>query len=292
MSVQKKVRKIPERKKKQLSEFVKLLRRNKYLLLVDAYKCKTIILNEARSLQNELGYTMKGGKNTILLLAIEKTHPQALEEAKKNLCGQNIFVFTNKNPFDVIFDLNELEVKIPASPGDVATSDIIIRAGNTGLPPGPIISLFSSCKVPTKIISGSIHITRDVTVAKKGDIISADLANLLRKLDIKPISAKLYFKAIIDLEKGASIPKELFEPAILERYEKQFAEASSNAFKVSIEIGYVTPENLAVLVLFSFVKAQKLAEELAYISPETLPRLLAKAINYALALSKATSSPE
>ena len=276
----------PERKRKMLDTFVNLLKENRYLIIVDAYKCRTAILNEARFYEDEYGFRMKGGKNTILKLAMRKVRPQALNVAEKVLSGQNIFIFTNNDPFELVFKLGKLEVQVFASPGDIATDDIIVKEGNTGLPPGPIISLFSACKIPTKVVSGTIYIAKDTVVAKKGEVISMNLANLLNKLGIKPIKIRMVFKAAIDLEKGVLVPGEMLRPEFADQIRKQVEEAVEHAIKLAVGINYPTPETIGILVITASLQARKLAEEVGYVSPESLPQLITKAVAVAKRLSE------
>lgn len=282
----------PKRKVKMLQEFTSLIKQNRYLIVINAYKCKAIILNEARAVQEDLKFIIKGGKNNLLRLAVQKVYPQTREILNNVLTGQNVFVFTNEDPFKIAFKLGELEVRTSASPGDIATEDILIKEGNTGLSPGPIISLFSACKVPTKIVSGSVHVARDVIVAKKGERISANLANLLGKLGIKPIKAKVKFRAAIDLKEGIIIHEDLLRPEIVQKYEKEIKNAALNALKVSIEISYPTPENVQILVMRAVIQALGLVERIEYLSIETIPLLVSKAARCAKVVSEIASLAE
>jgi len=89
-------------------------------------------------------------------------------------------------------------VLITAKAGDVASWDVVVPAGNTGLPPGPIISQLSGVGLPTRIESGSVWINRDTLVVKQGEVIDARLAGVLSKLGIKPVEAGLIMKAVYD----------------------------------------------------------------------------------------------
>ena len=63
-------------------------------------------------------------------------------------------MFTNINPFrlNLIFDKNK--IFLPAKEGDIASGEIVINAGNTGINPGPVLSEFKEANVPTKIDPG------------------------------------------------------------------------------------------------------------------------------------------
>ncbi|MEM1738768.1 MAG: 50S ribosomal protein L10, partial [Candidatus Methanomethylicaceae archaeon] len=147
-------------------------------------------------------------KNTLIKKALEKIPKfnEHIEEISKYLTGQNILIFSNTNPFSLYLLLEKNKIPSEASPGDIATEDIIVPAGNTGLQPGPILSKFSAAKIPTKIQEGSVWIVKDTIVAKKGDVISADLADILKKLGLKPIMVGLKLKMAFD---GTVIPGEV-----------------------------------------------------------------------------------
>jgi large subunit ribosomal protein L10 len=66
---------------------------------------------------------------------------------------------------DQAFEKNK--TKMTAKAGDVAPNDIIVPAGNTGLPPGPAISELHDVGIRTKIDVGSVWIVNDATVVKK-----------------------------------------------------------------------------------------------------------------------------
>ena len=280
------VRRYPEKKVRMLSYFTELLREYKYLLIVDAYKTRTVLLNEIRFLEEELNFKVRGGKNNILRLAMRRVYPQTVEVAEEFLQGQNLFIFTNENPVELAYKLGKFELEVEASPGDLATEDIVIPAGNTGLPPGPIISLFSSANVPTKIVGGSIHVAKDTVVARKGDRISMNLANLLGKLGIKPIKIRLSFKAAIDLEGAVAIPGEFLKPEKVDEFVEELKEARGNAFKLSIELGIPTEENVTILLARASSQAISLSEEISYVSWENAEKILARAEARARKLAK------
>ncbi|RLI08046.1 50S ribosomal protein L10, partial [Candidatus Bathyarchaeota archaeon] len=163
-------RPIPEWKKKMVDEIKRYLRSYRYVLVADLYKVRAAQLQELRrSLRGRA--EIKVLKNTLFSRAIDGLDGQreGLEGLKEYLRGQNIFIFTNENPFSMARAIDQFKVRVVPSPGDVATNDIIIPAGNTGLPPGPIISTFSSLGVPTRIEAGSIWVSKDTIVARKGD---------------------------------------------------------------------------------------------------------------------------
>ncbi len=273
----KRERRIPEKKVRMRKEFEELLRNNRYLLVVDAYRLKASMANEVRRLQPKLGFRMKGGKMRVLLKAIENVYPEAAKELADKLSGQLLFIFTNENPFRIAYELDKFEVAMEASPGDIAPEDIIIPEGNTGIPPGPVIGVFSALSIPTKIVAGSIYVAKDVLVAKKGDKISPNLANILSKLGIKPIKSKVSIKFAYDFVDNILIPRELLIPDI-EAIKSDIEKAALNAFKLAMEIEYITSRTIEPLLLMAMNRARALAVEAEYIDKSTIEYLITMAV--------------
>src|SRR5919205_3131542 len=109
-------------------------------------------------------------KNKVAIRAFEKVKGvSGLEDLSKQLEEQCALIFTNINPFKLNLIFAQNKVFLPAKGGDIATKDIIVQAGNTGIAPGPVLSEFKTANVPTKIDQGTIWITKDTLVAKSGD---------------------------------------------------------------------------------------------------------------------------
>ena len=104
-----------------------------------------------------------------------------LEKLTEKLVGQCVLMFTNMSPIRLNILLGKNKIMMAARGGDKASIDVIIKAGNTGITPGPILTDFKEAGVSTKIDQGTVWITKDSVAAKKGDTISAKLATLLSK---------------------------------------------------------------------------------------------------------------
>ena len=222
-------------------------------------------------------------KNTIIKRAIAecKDKPK-LENLEEHLAGSNIFLFTNLNPFKLTLLLEKSRVKTTAKAGDIAAFDITIPAGNTGLPPGPIISQLTSVGLPTRIEAGSVWVSRDTMVAKKGEIITARLAGVLSKLGIKPVEVGLTLKAVYD--EGVIIVEEQLRLNLGE-VRRDIEEAHAYAFNLSVNAAYPLPENIAFLLQSAHQKAYGLAVNAGIPSPDTIRDLVRKAHTEMLSVS-------
>jgi len=125
-------------------------------------------------------------KNSLIDRAISDMQIPNTEKLKEYITGSNVFLFTDLNPFRLARLIEKSKVRAIAKVGDVAVEDVVVPAGNTGLPPGPVISQLGSVGLQTRIESGSVWVNRDTVVAKKGEMINESLAPILSKLASKP----------------------------------------------------------------------------------------------------------
>lgn len=222
-------------------------------------------------------------KNTLMKRAIEnlKEKPE-LKTLEKYLTGPNVFLFTNMNPFKLALLLEKGKVRMIAKAGDIASFDIVVPAGNTGQPPGPIISQLNAVGLPTRIEAGSVWITKDTLVARKGEVISERLASVLSKLGIKAVEAGLILKAACD--EGLLIEGEQLIVNI-EETRRQVENAYTEAFKLSLGIAYPTKENIQALLQIAYQEAYALSLGAAIPTKETIEDLIRKAHMEMLSLS-------
>ena len=222
-------------------------------------------------------------KNSIIKRAIAecKDKPR-LENLEEHLAGSNIYLFTNLNPFKLVLLLEKSRVKTTAKAGDTAAFDVNISSGNTGLPPGPIISQFTAVGLPTRIESGSVYVSRDTLVAKKGDVITARLAAVLSKLGIKPVDVGLTLKAVYD--EGLIIVEEQLRVDLGE-VRRSVEEAHAYAFNLSVNAAYPLPENIVFLLQTAHQKAYGLALNAGILTPDTVVDFVRRAHTEMLSLS-------
>ena len=273
-------------KAEKVEETKKLLRKYKTIGIANLYKVRASQLQELRKRLKGIAY-LRVIKNTLMERAISelKDLPN-IEKLKDYLKGSNLFLFTEINPFKLVLILEKSKVKGFAKAGDVASEDIVVPAGNTGLAPGPIISQLGSVGIPTRIESGSVWINRDTVVARKGEVISQSLAAILSKLGIKAIEAGLSLKVVYD--NGLIIHEE--DLVIdLEEYKQRISEAHLEAFNLSLNAAYPTAENITALLQVAVSEAYRLALNADVPTPETIEDLIRKAHLEALALSSKIS---
>lgn len=266
----------------KVEEIKSLLRQYRVLGVASLYKVRAQQLQEIRVKLDGIA-RLKVFKNTLVRRALKEVFGDdpAIDKLWESMQGSNVYIFTNQNPFKLAKLLEKCKVRVPAKAGDVATDDIVVPAGNTGLPPGPVISQLNAVGIPTRIESGSVWVAKDTVVARKGEVISEALASVLSRLGIKPIELGLTLKAVYD--NGVVILEGELK-LNLEEYKKSIAEAYIHAFNLAANACYPMPETLPILISRAVMEARNLAVNAGVFLPEVLPDLILRAHLEALAL--------
>lgn len=229
-------------------------------------------------------------KNSLITRAVSETKDKVgIEKLEEYLTGSNLYLFTNLNPFKLVILLEKSRVTASARAGDVAAFDVIVPAGNTGLPPGPIISQFSAVGLRTRIESGSVWVSKATMVVKKGEPISVQLASLLSKLGIKPVELGLSLKVVYD---DGSILTEEDLTVDLDEFRRSVEEAHQFAFSLSLEADITLPENISFLLRRGHQEAYSLALNAGVATKDTVADLIRKANTEMLSLSEKLDETE
>jgi large subunit ribosomal protein L10 len=267
-------RQIALEKTQEVEEIRNLLQKYRALGVASLEKVRAPQLQELkRKLENNAYFRVV--KNTIIRRAVAqcKDKPE-LEKLEKHLSGSNIYLFTNLNPFKLVLLLEKSRVKATARAGDTAVEDVVVSAGNTGLPPGPIISILGAVGIRTRIETGSVWVSRDTLVAKKGDVIDARLVGVLSKLGIKPVEIGLSLKAMYD---DGLIMKEEQLRLDLEETRRRFGQTYISALNLSLNAACPLPENIVLLLQKAHHEAYSLALGEAIPNNETIVDLIRRA---------------
>jgi len=270
----------PKKKVETLKSVEDLALKYDTIIVTKLFKVRAGQLMQLRkNYRNEL--VMMVAKNKIASLALKNAGIKNYDKFAPLLDGQNALIFTNMNPFKLYLSLEKGKVNLPARAGDVATDEIIVPAGNTGIPPGPVLSEFKEANVATRIESGSIYVARDSVVARPGDVISPKLAGLLSRLNLKPIKAGLsIFMAssagLLLLQKDIAID--------LNQYISDLGRAAAEAMSLAVEAAYPAPEALPLLISKASRNALEVAKESGFITADNAESVLGFAESQAKAL--------
>jgi len=205
-------------------------------------------------------------KNKIAKIGLKSSNKD-MEKFIDQLTDQNALIFTNMNPFKLQLMLDKNKIILPARSGDIATEDIIIPAGNTGIPPGPVLSEFKELKVATKIDAGNISVNEDTVVLRTGEQVSPKLAGMLARLSIKPIKAGLslssaYTNGLIFTGQNLHID--------LDDYRRKISEVYGNGLRLGVNSVYYSEETTPLILGKAQLNAKSLSITSRYLSVDTI----------------------
>ncbi len=264
---------VSETKKQLVQELSKEVQNNQIVGIVNMANLPAQQLQKMRAMLKKKGVSIRMTRKRLIAHALKSSGTKNVEQLIEKMKGLPALLVTNTNPFALYSIIQKNKSEAPAKAGQEAPKDIVVSAGPTNFAPGPIISELASVGIKTKVENGKLAIISDVTVAKEGDVISAQLAESLKRLDIKPMEIGLDLVAV--LEDGYLFEaKQLFIDE--EQYAADITQAAQFAFNLAVECAFVTEETKETLIQKAFREAKNLAVEIAYLNADTTDEILAK----------------
>lgn len=269
-------------KEEQLGELKKAFSEYPVIGVIDLTNCPAnLIQNIRKNLSKDAKVCVS--KTRVIKKALEASDLKEKEKLLELLTGSKGIVFTNLNAFELYSTIKKNRIDAPIKAGMEAEEDIVVPEGDTGLPPGPLLSSLKAAKIPAKIEGASIQVMQDFTAVKKGEIVSPENAEAFTTLNMKPL------KIGLDLS-GAYAEGELFTADVLdidlEEFEAKIQNAYTSSFNLACEICYVTEENIEVLLQKAFREAKEVCIEGNVLNKSTVGDLLGKASRQANALQE------
>jgi len=273
-------REIPEWKKRVVAELEELFKRYPVVGIADLTGMPTKQLQLIRK-KFRKQVVFKVAKKRLILLAAERAGLPR-EKLEEYITGSTMLLFTDINPFKLARMIEQEKVPVPAKPGQVAEKEIVIPEGDTGIRPGPMLSVFGKLRIPYEVRKGTVYVKKDTVVAKPGDVIGADLAGLLQQLGILPFEVGLKLVAVLD--RGIVIPREelLFD---VDQFAADVALAAREAIGLAAEIMFfAVPEAVELALSKAERSAAALAAEAGFLTPDVAEYVIGGAAREALAV--------
>ncbi|MBN2368665.1 50S ribosomal protein L10 [Candidatus Woesearchaeota archaeon] len=278
---------VSEQKKKTVEEFVELIDRYPVIGLVDMGNIPAKQLQNMRAALRDKDTVLRMTKKRLMKIAFSKSKKENITGLEKHFKGMPALIFTEENPFKLYAGLQKTKSKAPAKAGQHAPKDIQVKAGPTSFAPGPIIGQLGQFGIKTGVEGGKLAIKQDTVVAKKGAVISAELAGILTRIGIEPMEIGLDLTAAY--ENGT-----IFESEVLYVDEKEFfnkfVSAYSESFNLAVYSAYPTGETIKALLGKASNDSMALAVSQNILTDETTEAILRKA--YCEMLSLSSSLPE
>jgi large subunit ribosomal protein L10 len=262
-------------KKNEVKELKELFKKYKVFGIVNIDNIPAKQMQEMRrGLKEKL--LVRVTRNTLMKIALGKSDI-------KNYIDKNTgFVFTDMDSFRLCKLLEEGKTPAPAKSGGIVAHDIVVQKGDTGFPPGPMIGELQRVGVPALVEKGTIHVKKDTVVAKGGDVVSKDLADVLAKLGIQPM--EVGFNLIATYEDNTVFLADVLRVDV-EQVTDNMIHVYNEAMNLALYAGIVNKETIGILIGKTYREAVSLALELNLVNKDTVGMILGKAYKGALAIS-------
>ncbi|MCX6801906.1 MAG: 50S ribosomal protein L10 [Candidatus Diapherotrites archaeon] len=258
-------------KENELKELEKLMAGAKVIAVAEISRFPSNLFSEIRKKLAGKA-TIRVTKTRVALKALGASKFKGLG-IEKSLQRSVALIFTDMDPFELYLLVKSCKGSAAVKPGMVAEADIIVPAGDTGLPPGPDLADLKNAGLKVKLQGASIKISEDSPVAKKGEVITDVAARALIKLGIKPLEIGLKITAALE-------GKQLYEGTVLnidlDETVKNIMSAYNNALNLSVNIEYPTKANIEILIGKGYREAKGVALEAKYACKATEGELKAE----------------
>lgn len=194
-------------------------------------------------------------------------------------------VLSQESPFVLNKMLKQKSKKKAAKPGDVSPYDIIVPAGETEFPPGPILSELKIAGLNVQVKGGKIVIVEDSTVAKKGDVLNDAKAKALQKLNILPFETKTKLCLCYDGEYILTADLLNMDETICD----DICSAEDISFSLAYNISYPVKEIVELLLPICFEQALSFGMGIKIYSEDTIKNLLTGAYDQGVSISESVS---
>jgi large subunit ribosomal protein L10 len=235
--------------KKDTTTHVSDLKKAKVKELADLMKSKTVMVISIKGLPSaqfqDIKKKLRGTarvqvvKKSLVKFALDHCGIKKLHELVPYVDDSTAVLFSDHDAFEISGILADEKSPAKAKAGQIAPSDIEVKAGPTELLPGPDISALSAVGLAPKVENGKIAIMQDKIIVKEGGEIGEGHASIMAKLDIipfevgvEPVAAYMDGVVYVDIK----IDKE----ATL----KDLEDAYGRGLGFAVEVGYVCSESL------------------------------------------------
>ena len=222
-------------------------------------------------------------KKRVIQHAFADSKKPNIKELSTSLKGTPALLFTSENPFSLFKTLKKNQSKAAIKGGQVAPTDLVVPAGPTSFPPGPIIGELGQLGIKAGIVEGKVHIKADAVLAKEGAVVSDKAAAFLTRMGIEPMRIGINMVAVY--ENG-----EILAAKHLDIDETKFMadlqRCALDAKYLAIGITYPTKDNIDTLIQNAHYNAAGLALEANLLTDENARQVLAKAYYGAMGVVK------
>ena len=245
---------VSEVKKKTVKELTELIKKKRTVLIASI---KNIPASQFQEIVKRLRgkAIVKVPKKNLIIRALDSSEDEKIREINKKINENVAVLFSDMDCFELAAELVKNKNPAKAKAGQEAPEDIEIPAGPTELIPGPEFGDLGAVGLQIMIDKGKLSIKESKVLIKKGEKISAAVADVLNKLDIKPITINLIPLAGYDShEKKIYLDIKINREEAIENLKKAFGKS----LPFAVEIGYATPDTIKFILLRAHTNAKAL----------------------------------
>lgn len=272
-----------EKKAIQFERIYKVFDKYEKAIIVDVMNISASQIQKVRMELRTIGGEFLMGKNTLICAALTARLREPVEgdrdyETKKKnyndvsrwecllrLLTGNVGVIFCTGDFSEIKEVMDSNSRgAPAKIGQVASMEVVVPAGSTGLDPKQT-SFFQQLDIQTKIVKSVIEIITPTKIISIGDIVEPGQAALLEKLQIRPF---VYVLQAIDVVDNGKV----FPAAVLnittEDIRAKYARALNFVAAISMEAAYPTQVSVRHSITNTFKNLVAVTLESEYSFPQ------------------------
>lgn len=273
---------VREEKKQELEKIKELFKKYPVIGILDLYKMPS---RQLQAIKKSLR------KNVLIKMWKKRLIKRTLDNIKDKKNIQKILefeprepalIFTDFNSFKLYKTLKKSKSRGYAKTNDIAPIDIKIKAGPTNLMAGPAIGELQRVKIPSIIKEGKIHVRKDTIVVKKGDLISDQLANVLKKLDIQPMEIRINLLGV--WENGTVFGKDVLD-VDEEKFIQDIKNAHNQALNLCVNVCYFNEESIKIILQKAYQEGMNLGINSNILDKGIVEELMKKANAQVQALS-------
>ncbi|MEA3200348.1 MAG: large subunit ribosomal protein [Thermoplasmata archaeon] len=245
-------------KKDELATIVQLLKESPVIGLANVDAIPSAQMQSMRKTLRD-DATVKISKNTLLALALKEAGmgKKGLDGLTQNIGGSTAIIATKMKPHRLYRRLEASKTKAPIKIGQKAPEDITVAKGETPFKPGPIVGELQRAGIPAAIDQGKVVIKQNKTVLKAGEAASPDLATMLARLEIFPMTVGMDLKAVF--EDGTIYTRDMLSVDETARLQA----AHVQALNLAVFAGYPTKVTIPFLIAKAYNSAMGVGGKLS-----------------------------
>ncbi|UCD04338.1 MAG: 50S ribosomal protein L10 [Candidatus Woesearchaeota archaeon] len=247
-------RETPKWKKEKVKVLAESI--NKYPTIAICH-LEGIPTKELQTIRNKLRdhATLIVSRKSIIRRALESSSNKTANNLVNHVDGISGILLSDLDPFELYSILKKNKSPAPAKAGQEAPRDIVIPAGPTPFAPGPIMSQLGAVGIKPKIEQGKLVVPEDTVIVRQGEKIKQAVAEILNRLDIKPMQVGLDVEAVLNKE-------DFYQKNLLDISEEEYIDkvkaAFAEAFNLSMNAEIINDLTIAHLLMKAQSDVKKL----------------------------------